>query len=189
MKRNDRRSKEGSSPRAARSARSTTLDDNRRARPPRFSGAAAQAVGGFRENRGRVLRTTLRHRRRLATAKVLERARFEARPHGREYRRSRFPGEIPAEPVLPEQFDGVSLELDGRGSVDASAGRGSALRVFGRADGGGHGQPQLISPVATLAPSSKATSRPRSGCRSRIAAFSASESFPLLASSCSNSAR
>ena len=52
--------------------------------------------------------------RGLASAKVLERARFEGTDSRmREYWRSRFPGEIPAEPVLPEQFDGDSFELDG----------------------------------------------------------------------------
>ena len=52
--------------------------------------------------------------RGLATAKVLERARFEATDPGlREYWRSRFPGEIPAEPVLPEQIDDASFELEG----------------------------------------------------------------------------
>ena len=52
--------------------------------------------------------------RGLASAKVLERARFEGTDSRmREYWRSRFPGEVPAEPVLPEQFDGDSFELDG----------------------------------------------------------------------------
>ena len=52
--------------------------------------------------------------RGLASAKVLERARFEGTDSRmREYWRSRFPGEVPAEPVLPELFDGDSFELDG----------------------------------------------------------------------------
>jgi glyoxylase-like metal-dependent hydrolase (beta-lactamase superfamily II) len=52
--------------------------------------------------------------RGLASAKVVERARFEGTDaRMREYWRSRFPGEIPAEPVLPEQFDGDTFELDG----------------------------------------------------------------------------
>ena len=52
--------------------------------------------------------------RGLATAKVLERARFEALPHGREYWQSRFPGEVPTEPVLPELLDAGSFELEGQ---------------------------------------------------------------------------
>ena len=52
--------------------------------------------------------------RGLAAAKVLERARFEATDPGmKAYWRSRFPGEIPDEPVLPDRLDGDSLELDG----------------------------------------------------------------------------
>ena len=52
--------------------------------------------------------------RGLASAKVLERARFEGTDaRMKEYWRSRFPGETPADPVLPDQFDGDSIELDG----------------------------------------------------------------------------
>ena len=50
----------------------------------------------------------------LAAPKVVERARFEATDaRMREYWRSRFPGEIPADPVFPKQFDGDSFALDG----------------------------------------------------------------------------
>ena len=52
--------------------------------------------------------------RGLASAEVLERARFEGTDaRMKEYWRSRFPGEIPADPVLPDLFEEDSFELDG----------------------------------------------------------------------------
>ena len=52
--------------------------------------------------------------RGLATAKVLEQARFEATNEGmQKYWHATFPGEIPDTPVLPGLFEGGSLELDG----------------------------------------------------------------------------
>lgn len=54
------------------------------------------------------------HARGLATRDVLARARFEATDEGmRAYWRGLFPGEIPDVPVLPELFDGDSIDLDG----------------------------------------------------------------------------
>jgi glyoxylase-like metal-dependent hydrolase (beta-lactamase superfamily II) len=54
------------------------------------------------------------HARGLATRDVLARARFEATDEGqRAYWRGLFPGEIPEVPVLPELFDGDSIDLDG----------------------------------------------------------------------------
>ena len=54
------------------------------------------------------------HARGLATRDVLARARFEATDEGqRAYWRGLFPGEIPEAPVLPELFDGDSIDLDG----------------------------------------------------------------------------
>ena len=53
--------------------------------------------------------------RGLATGKVLDRARFEATSEGvQKYWQSRFPGEIPAAPVLPGLLEEGALELDGR---------------------------------------------------------------------------
>jgi glyoxylase-like metal-dependent hydrolase (beta-lactamase superfamily II) len=53
------------------------------------------------------------HARGLATRDVLARARFEATDEGmRAYWRGLFPGEIPEVPVLPELFDGDSIDLD-----------------------------------------------------------------------------
>jgi glyoxylase-like metal-dependent hydrolase (beta-lactamase superfamily II) len=54
------------------------------------------------------------HARVLATRDVLAHARFEATEEGmRAYWRGLFPGEIPEVPVLPELFDGDSIDLDG----------------------------------------------------------------------------
>jgi glyoxylase-like metal-dependent hydrolase (beta-lactamase superfamily II) len=52
--------------------------------------------------------------RGLATAKVLERARFEATDEAlRKYWHTCFPGEIPDSPVLPGLLEEGKLELDG----------------------------------------------------------------------------
>jgi glyoxylase-like metal-dependent hydrolase (beta-lactamase superfamily II) len=66
--------------------------------------------------------------RGLAPAKVLERARFEGTDaRMQQYWHGRFPGEIPAEPVLPDLYDADSFELDshelkiidiGQGDID-----------------------------------------------------------------------
>jgi len=54
------------------------------------------------------------HARGPTTRDVLARARFEATDEGmRAYWRGLFPGEIPEVPVLPELFDGDSIDLDG----------------------------------------------------------------------------
>jgi len=54
------------------------------------------------------------HARGLVTRDVLARARFGATDEGmRAYWRGLFPGEIPEVPVLPELFDGDSIDLDG----------------------------------------------------------------------------
>ncbi len=60
------------------------------------------------------LQERLPHARGLATRDVLAHARFEATEEGmRAYWRGLFPGEIPEVPVLPELFDGDSIDLDG----------------------------------------------------------------------------
>ena len=54
------------------------------------------------------------HARGLATAKVLDRARFEATDEGlQQYWRTCFPGEIPDAPVLPGLLEGGRFELEG----------------------------------------------------------------------------
>ena len=54
------------------------------------------------------------HARGLATRDVLAHARFETTEEGmRAYWRGLFPGEIPEVPVLPELFDGDSIDLGG----------------------------------------------------------------------------
>ncbi|MFC0431013.1 MBL fold metallo-hydrolase [Kutzneria buriramensis] len=53
--------------------------------------------------------------RGLATREVLAQARFEVADEGtRAYWQGIFPGEVPAEPVLPELLDADSFDLDGQ---------------------------------------------------------------------------
>ena len=64
------------------------------------------------------LRRMLEHypdARTLATAKVRERAVYEATDPGvSAYWHATFPGEIPAEPVIPDQYDDPVIELEGQ---------------------------------------------------------------------------
>ncbi|MFI9388090.1 MBL fold metallo-hydrolase [Kutzneria sp. NPDC052558] len=63
--------------------------------------------------------------RGLATAKVLDRARFEATDEGlQKYWHTCFPGEIPDTPVLPELLDGNTVDLDGHELRIAEIGQG-----------------------------------------------------------------
>jgi glyoxylase-like metal-dependent hydrolase (beta-lactamase superfamily II) len=63
--------------------------------------------------------------RTLATAKVRERAVFEATNPGLSaYWQSIFPGEVPADPVIPDRYDDPVIELEGRPLEVISIGQG-----------------------------------------------------------------
>jgi glyoxylase-like metal-dependent hydrolase (beta-lactamase superfamily II) len=63
--------------------------------------------------------------RGLATGKVHERAVFEATDPGlAAYWQSIFPGEVPADPVIPDRYDDPVIELEGRPLEVISIGQG-----------------------------------------------------------------
>ena len=61
----------------------------------------------------------------IATPEVVQRARFEATDPGLSaYWQNSFPGELPAEPVLPEALAGDEFDLEGRVFRAVSVGQG-----------------------------------------------------------------